>query len=1001
MELFHIFLWILFSGRNMEVLKNKKISHEAMKLINQYYTINNFFMNSKKIVIKKDETTILNLNCLDYDFIDDRLKKDKDGNNKFVINCFIMPLYKEEFELELHKIFVENIAGSFKFDSNNVEDELYNAVTLTITLTFSEYKLVDVQKECTIDEPLIRLLISQGVLLKNALEAINSFILEFDKEKFEVFKSMDECNLSLDQVLSTFKKRMKYQLDAKKMNSNVICFKTHVHNCECRSDNKRNFCNLCVTDLSFYQKDIKRVYYDEKDIKSFANPILLRDFAILNKLFSVNKNQIDMSNKHNYFKVHDVLKFENYPTAIWPEKYTVAIRQQFTINNFANSFNKSSEVIAVNGPPGTGKTTMLKEMFADIIYKKAIYMKENQNSLLNYDGAKWKVDPKVLFNYSIVVASNNNAAVENISKELPKSSGDIDSKFELKYLLGLNQNENKKNGLVSVPLGNLKNIENFQKYFNKDSIENYLVCDESSDIIYEKLKENEMLIKRQLENLDCRVTKFKKLYSRFSKVEVLIKECLDKESKLKNYLLKNDSNVSKLDIKLKSKKENLYRDYLKYKSSLWNIILDKIKFKKLYSEDEFYRLDSEYDDLYLRYIKFLQKKDKYSSELGKIEIKIEKLNLYVFQYQNFITNNFINEQKLIEYINNPFSSEEGNPLDVFADIKNLKELRHNAMSLGCRLMEAVLFELKDDIIRVLSESSKFVKYNLYALMVPVISTSLAGVERFYFASNRVTGNVFIDEAGQATPNSVIGIAARANNLVVVGDPFQVEPVVKSENLIDAYLGVNEDISVLGGLSSIQTLADRATMFIEPINGINVGAPLVVHRRCINPMFEISNDISYDNKMVLASNLKNEKPKIFNTSFISVESSTKSVNRATVCDNQLRMVREILELQPDIKNEIFIISPFRCVVQSIKNKNLVPKKNVGTVHTFQGKETDIVIFVAGLGAESFITNKPNMMNVALTRAKKSFIFIGPDSWSCNNLIGKHLVKHKREIEELKV
>ncbi|MGN7311070.1 AAA domain-containing protein [Alkalicoccobacillus gibsonii] len=55
-------------------------------------------------------------------------------------------------------------------------------------------------------------------------------------------------------------------------------------------------------------------------------------------------------------------------------------------------------------------------------------------------------------------------------------------------------------------------------------------------------------------------------------------------------------------------------------------------------------------------------------------------------------------------------------------------------------------------------------------------------------------------------------------------------------------------------------------------------------------------------------------------------------------------------------------------------------NVGTVHTFQGKEAKIVYFVLGAdsdssGAARWAVSDPNMMNVAATRAKEEFYIIG--------------------------
>ena len=57
-------------------------------------------------------------------------------------------------------------------------------------------------------------------------------------------------------------------------------------------------------------------------------------------------------------------------------------------------------------------------------------------------------------------------------------------------------------------------------------------------------------------------------------------------------------------------------------------------------------------------------------------------------------------------------------------------------------------------------------------------------------------------------------------------------------------------------------------------------------------------------------------------------------------------------------------------------------NIGTVHTFQGKEAPIVFLVLGadekcIGAANWAmgTENPNIMNVAATRAKDEFYIIG--------------------------
>lgn len=87
---------------------------------------------------------------------------------------------------------------------------------------------------------------------------------------------------------------------------------------------------------------------------------------------------------------------------------------------------------------------------------------------------------------------------------------------------------------------------------------------------------------------------------------------------------------------------------------------------------------------------------------------------------------------------------------------------------------------------------------------------------------------------------------------------------------------------------------------------------------------------------------------------------------------------------------YVITPFRNVanqlVKLLKTIDFVQyddngkPTNVGTVHTFQGKEADVVFLVLGAddhskGAAAWAVKKPNLMNVAATRAKCKFYIIG--------------------------
>ncbi|MDW2800902.1 C-terminal helicase domain-containing protein [Clostridium boliviensis] len=85
-----------------------------------------------------------------------------------------------------------------------------------------------------------------------------------------------------------------------------------------------------------------------------------------------------------------------------------------------------------------------------------------------------------------------------------------------------------------------------------------------------------------------------------------------------------------------------------------------------------------------------------------------------------------------------------------------------------------------------------------------------------------------------------------------------------------------------------------------------------------------------------------------------------------------------------KDLVGVITPFKS--QSILIKTIIKKEipdyaqfiDVGTVHTFQGAERKVIIFSSVYGNEDgcfFINKAANLMNVAVSRAKDSFLVFG--------------------------
>lgn len=145
------------------------------------------------------------------------------------------------------------------------------------------------------------------------------------------------------------------------------------------------------------------------------------------------------------------------------------------------------------------------------------------------------------------------------------------------------------------------------------------------------------------------------------------------------------------------------------------------------------------------------------------------------------------------------------------------------------------------------------------LVVPVVSTTFASVSRMFARLDKdALGWLLIDEAGQALPQAAVGAIMRCRRTVVVGDPMQIEPVVMlPDNLTDAIcheFKIDETVDNAPAASA-QTLSDSATdhyaSFETKLGSRDVGVPFLVHRRCENPMFGVSNEVAYENLMVQA------------------------------------------------------------------------------------------------------------------------------------------------------
>jgi superfamily I DNA and/or RNA helicase len=259
--------------------------------------------------------------------------------------------------------------------------------------------------------------------------------------------------------------------------------------------------------------------------------------------------------------------------------------------------------------------------------------------------------------------------------------------------------------------------------------------------------------------------------------------------------------------------------------------------------------------------------------------------------------------------------------------------------------------------------------------------------------------------------------------VAVGDPRQLEPISQLPAQVQRELA--RPFAVDGLFTpaghSVQALADRrsrlGTMVEADGEPVWVGTPLRVHRRCETPMFEMSNALAYGGMMV---NGTQRKPLDCRPSgWFDVPLDDVNGKWVGKQGEALAYILRTLTGRYAIPlNELYVLSPFRAVArecrrvasQTLRDElqqlgmelELEPgdgkdqlrkrriddftKNHIGTVHTMQGKEADVVILVLGTDqsrskkARDWVGTPPNLLNVAVSRARRRLYVVGGyDDW----------------------
>lgn len=704
-------------------------------------------------------------------------------------------------------------------------------------------------------------------------------------------------------------------------------------------------------------------------------------------------------------------------------------------------------IIAVNGPPGTGKTTLLQSVIANELVKSVLQKKE---------------PPR------IIASSTNNQAITNI---LDSFGGDLKRWIPNMnsigaYMIGSDptkQSESlkkgyqlltKSNGLFSGHyLDNIHDadIDELEAYFNQL----FDQCFENQSC--ENIKERTKFLKSQVVYQTRRVDEILDLYARIQELE-------QKHFPLSDLSL----NIDELNEKTEAKKEleldvnklkelnQTYEEFCKENSLTKNLSLIPLfrkKFERKFAmflqvstNAEFQTAESQ-DDFEEKLLSEIQSGNRNLAVLKKeIEEKekvISQLKTLSFEWQKkseILTEKWEiylsdKNQKLIDII-----AREFNTLSRIEQINRILDVsfRYDAFINALHYWEAkwLIKQRKKELIINKGEMSKVNTFERMSYLTPLFISTFHSLPGFCSYMSKTSDDwiqkpiyelfdlMIVDEAGQVSPEIAVPSFSLAKKALVVGDVHQIEPVwtiaypkidegnlQKSKLLSKSSFHDWQSKGVLCSSGSLMRLAQLASNY--QVNDSLKGALLTEHRRCVDELVAFSNDYIYDGLLEpkvgsfegITLNKTNDKGeslelKLPPLCYLNIRGKSEKRFGSTYNSNEAEGIAKWIALwgtvivdhynqgrkasvRKSLKDIIGIVTPFSAqkqeILKQLKNYQIKDRITVGTVHALQGAEREIVLFSPAYGINHkgglFFDNGFNMLNVALTRAKKHFIVMG--------------------------
>ena len=241
------------------------------------------------------------------------------------------------------------------------------------------------------------------------------------------------------------------------------------------------------------------------------------------------------------------------------------------------------------------------------------------------------------------------------------------------------------------------------------------------------------------------------------------------------------------------------------------------------------------------------------------------------------------------------------------------------------------------------------------------------------AEDELFDYLIVDEASQVDLLTGFLAMSCAKNIVAVGDLKQL-PHIPSRLLAKEYVAADDRFNIQPGYSyQHQSLLSSLNTLFEHTAPVTL---LKEHYRCHPRIIDFCNQKFYGGQLVIMT-------EAFDDPFKVLKTLPGNHARKPPSGKGLLNIRELDVINNEVLNgelkqipydKIGFVTPYRGQTDKAKSYIVREGVQIDTVYKYQGREKDIIIFSTAANAPDRFVDNPNLLNVAVSRAKERFIMV---------------------------